>query len=169
MACVFLLLFPAIVFSVEAMELSSRAFKDGGRIPIKYTGGGYNISPPLEWQDVPEGTQTFVLIVGDPDAPAGTWIHWLVYDIPGNERSLYPAIPAKGVLPNGMKQGRNSFRFIGYGGPYPPPGSTHRYRFTLYALNTFLDLPPGADKGYLLSRMEGHIIEKSELTGLFGR
>jgi hypothetical protein len=155
--------------SAEALQITSKAFKDGERIPLKYTGLSYNMSPPLSWKDVPEGTKSFVLTVEDPDASGGTWVHWVAYDIPAGERFLRPNLPLRGILPNGMKQGLNSFHTPGYGGPYPPPGPVHRYIFTLYALDILLNLPPGQDKQTVVSVMEGHILRQSELTGLFGR
>ena len=152
-----------------AFELKSSAFKNGESIPARYTGTGENISPPLEWSGSPEGTRSFALISDDPDAPMGTWVHWIVYDIPPDKNNLPEGVSKEKVLHDGSKQGRTSFLKIGYGGPYPPRGPAHRYFFKLYALDTKLDLKPGATKKILLKAMEGHIIEKVELMGRFQR
>jgi len=152
-----------------AFEIWSRAFRDGELIPVKYTGISYNFSPPLEWKDPPEGTKSFVLIVDDPDAPTGVWTHWVAYDIPSSITRLNESLPLRGRLYNGMKQGKNSFGTPGYGGPYPPPGRVHRYVFTLYALDTALNLPPGMMKEMVREAMEGHVLAECGLTGMFGR
>jgi Raf kinase inhibitor-like YbhB/YbcL family protein len=148
--------------------LTSAAFSMEEAIPTKYSCDGENISPPLEWSDPPDGTQSFVLISDDPDAPAGTWVHWLLYNIPADARALPEAIPPEGELPDGSRHGKNSFRRLDYGGPCPPSG-THRYFFKLYALDTVLDLEPGADKETLLQAMGGHILAQSELMGTYSR
>lgn len=158
------MLFPG---AVQALELVSDAFEEDGVIPIKYTGKGADVSPPLSWSDVPEGTKSFALVMDDPDAPMGTWIHWVIYDIPGDSRALEEGIPRDLVLQDGTRQGINSFRWSGYGGPAPPPGSSHRYFFRLYALDTVLDLAPGANKGQLMRTMQGHILAQARLIGIF--
>ena len=150
-------------------ELTSTAFAPWGAIPGKYTCDGEDISPPLQWSDPPQGAQSLALICDDPDAPMGTWTHWLIYDIPGNQSGLPEGVPATEALQGGTKQGLNSWPRIGYGGPSPPPGKPHRYFFRLYALNGMLDLPPGADKKTLLKAMEGKILAQAEFHGTYGR
>ena len=114
-------------------------------------------------------TQSFALIMEDPDAPGGTWTHWVVYNIPNDKGYLKERLPKKGMMFNGIMQGRNSLGTLGYGCPYPPPGPAHRYVFKLYALDRKLNLPPGITKDHLLVSMEGHILDTAELTGTFGR
>jgi len=150
------------------LELKSSAFSEEEFIPEKYTCQGDDISPPLSWSGAPEGTSSFVLICDDPDAPAGTWDHWLIYNIPEERDSLEEDIaPEKEVQE--MNQGLNDFDNIGYGGPCPPPGPSHRYVFTLYALDEELDLEPGLTKEELLESIESNILEKTELVGKFSR
>jgi hypothetical protein len=144
------------------MKLTSSAFVDGGNIPSKYTCDGVNISPPLEISDVPEGTQTLALVMDDPDAPMGTFDHWLVWNIPKETREIL-----EGTEPQGV-QGRTDFGKLGYGGPCPPFG-THAYKFKLYALNKKLDLREGSSKRELENAMKGHIIEEVVLTGKYRR
>ena len=152
-----------------ALELKSPAFKNGEFIPAKYTCKGKGVSPPLEWGDIPEGTKTLALISDDPDAPMGTWVHWVLYDMPGDKKSLPEAVKKDDILDDGSKQGMTDFGRPGYGGPCPPPGAAHRYFFRLYALDSKLDLKPKLTKKKLLDAIEGHIIEKSELMGKFKR
>jgi len=151
-----------------AMTLTSTAFTEGASIPQKYTCDGKNVSPPLQWEGVPGETSSFALIADDPDAPAGTWVHWVIYRIPPENNGLEEEITATRKLENGMVQGENDFGRIGYGGPCPP-GGTHRYYFRLYALDTELDLEPGATKQELLDAMEGHILEETQLMGRYSR
>jgi Raf kinase inhibitor-like YbhB/YbcL family protein len=150
------------------MIIRSPAFKNGERIPPTYTCDGENISPPLSWSGTPRETKTYALIMDDPDAPAGVFTHWVIFDIPAGSSNLQEKIPAGGTLSNGAVQGRNSSGRIGYTGPCPPSG-THRYVFHLYALDTQLSLQPGATKQDLLNAMEGHILAGAELTVLFSR
>lgn len=157
-----------VVVDVEPLELSSSAFAHEAPIPVKYSCDGENISPPLAWSDPPEGTMSFALINDDPDAPVGTWIHWVLYNIPGNTRALGEAIPAQAELADRSLHGENSWGRFDYGGPCPPSG-THRYFFKLYALDTILDLGAGADKEILLATMEGHILAEAELMGTYER
>jgi len=152
-----------------AFELTSSAFAQGRAIPGRYTCDGPNVSVPLEWSDPPAGTDSFVLIVDDPDAPGGTWVHWVLYDLPGSIRRLPEGVPAKKTLPDGSKQGVNDFRKIGYGGPCPPRGPAHRYYFTLYAVDRAVGLPPGATKAKLLEAIGGHTLGEAQLTGRYGR
>jgi len=152
----------------RAMGLTSPAFDEGGMIPGKYTCDGRDISPPLTWESPPEGTQSFALICDDPDAPAGTWVHWVYYDIPASIRGLPKNVPTRREPDSGGKQGINDFRRIGYGGPCPP-GGTHRYFFRLYALDALLNLNPGLTKRELLREMEGHILDRAIFMGKYTR
>lgn len=152
----------------DTMRLASAAFTEGGTIPARYTGDGEDVSPPLAWSDAPAGTKSFALICDDPDAPRGTWVHWVVFSIPANVNSLGEDVPADKTLANGARHGITDFRKLGYGGPAPPSG-THRYYFKLYALDTMLDLQPGATKGQLLDAMKGHILAEAQLMGKYAR
>jgi Raf kinase inhibitor-like YbhB/YbcL family protein len=154
----------------EAMELKikSSAFNEGGMIPKKYTCDGANVSPPLAWDAVPTNTKSLALISDDPDAPVGTWVHWVIYNIPPTIKELPENIPPHNTIENGAQQGTNDFRMIGYGGPCPPRG-THRYYFKLYALDKVLDGEPGLTKAHLLKAMEGHIVAQGQLMGRYQR
>jgi Raf kinase inhibitor-like YbhB/YbcL family protein len=151
------------------IELSSTAFREGEAIPKAYTGDGKDLSPPLRWSDPPQGTRTFALICDDPDAPRGTWVHWVLFNLPADRRELAEGVPAQEVLDGGAKQGKNDFGNIGYGGPAPPKGKPHRYFFKLYALDTPLDLAPGATKAQLVAAMQGHVLAEGQLMGRYGR
>jgi Raf kinase inhibitor-like YbhB/YbcL family protein len=137
-------------------------------IPQHYSCDGDNVSPPLQWENVPDGTESFALIAEDPDAPGGTFIHWILYNLPPALRWLPEDVRRDGMLPNGAMQGRNSFQKIGYDGPCPP-GGAHRYFFRLYALDTRLELPPAATKEDLLEAMDGHILAEAEMVGKYTR
>ncbi|HUS44823.1 MAG TPA: YbhB/YbcL family Raf kinase inhibitor-like protein [Phycisphaerae bacterium] len=153
-------------------ELTSPVFGAGERIPKKYTGEGEDTSPPLEWTDPPEGTLAFALVCDDPDAPVGTWDHWLIWNLSADSRKLPGGVPTQQTLPDfgGARQGDNSWPKIGYGGPMPPPGhGTHHYNFVLYALDTVLDLAPGANKAALQKAMKGHVLAEARLTGTYSR
>jgi Raf kinase inhibitor-like YbhB/YbcL family protein len=150
------------------MELKSSAFTAGEMIPQKYTCDGPDVSPPLSWSDVPAGAKSLALIADDPDAPMGTWVHWVAWNIPPNARGLEEGVPKRDSLPNGMKQGTTDFRSIGYGGPCPPSG-THRYFFKLYALDTSLNLPPSTTKKDLEKALQGHLLQQVELMGKYAR
>lgn len=154
---------------VTAMDVTSPAFQDGGRIPVKYTADGDDMSPAINWSHAPEGTGQFVLICDDPDAPSGTFTHWVIYGIYGNKTGLPEGVPQIEELDDRSMQGVNSFGKIGYGGPAPPKGKPHRYIFKLYALDARMDLPAGIAKDKLLKAMEGHVIAEGTLTGLYGR
>jgi len=155
--------------SKMTIQLTSSAFLEGAPIPAQYTCDGQDISPPLKWRNVPQGTKTLALICDDPDAPVGTWVHWVLYSLPGSVGELPEGLPPTETLPNGAKQGLNDFRRVGYGGPCPPGGGPHRYFFKLYALNAELDLPPKATKKDLLRAMEGHILAEGQLMGIYKR
>lgn len=150
------------------IKITSSAFEDGGMIPPKYTCDGEDISPPLQWEGVPEATQSIALISDDPDAPVGTWVHWVIFGLPAETTELPENVPPDENLTSGAKQGKSDFGRIGYGGPCPPSG-THRYFFKIYALDAELDLPPGATKSQLLQAMEGHILAEGQLIGKYQR
>jgi hypothetical protein len=155
---------------VQAMELkvTSAAFSEGGMIPSQYTCDGADKSPPISWTKGPEGTKSYALISDDPDAPVGTWVHWVIYNIPASVTSLAENIPKKARLDDGSLQGINDFKKYGYGGPCPP-GGTHRYYFKVYALNTVISAEPGLTKKQLLKAMEGHILAQGQLMGRYSR
>lgn len=152
-----------------SLSISSSAFNEGDRIPDKYTCEGEDISPQLTWRDAPEGTKSFTLICDDPDAPMGTWDHWLIYNIPADSEGLSEAVPTDESLTDGSKQGLNSWEKKSYGGPCPPPGDPHRYFFKLYALDTMLTLTGDADKSTLENAMQEHILAEAQLMGTFSR
>ena len=152
-----------------AFTLSSKAFPNGGAIPKKFTCDGEDVSPDLSWTAAPSGTQSFVLIADDPDAPAGTWTHWLLYNLPSTTTTLAEGVHKKEEIPGGALQGRNDFCRIGYGGACPPPGKAHRYFFRLQALDRSLSLKPGAGRAQLEKAMEGHILGKAEWMGKYQR
>jgi Raf kinase inhibitor-like YbhB/YbcL family protein len=164
---------PSETPSMEAtmsLELTSDAFMSGQSIPAKYACTGRNISPALAWNEPPSGTQSFALIADDPDAPMGTWVHWVLFNIPATARSLQEDLPVTGknVDPNAIFVGKNSSGNIGYDGPCPPSG-THHYFFKLYALDTVISLLPGATKEQVLKELEGHILAQGELMGTFSK
>jgi len=150
-------------------ELKSSAFAPSGMIPRKHTCDGSDLSPALEWTGVPDGTRTLALICDDPDAPMGTWVHWVLYNLPGDESGLPEGISPTETIEQGALQGINDFGRIGYGGPCPPPGKPHRYSFRLYALDEKVSLAPGASKRDLMRALENHILGQAELMGKYGR
>ena len=156
-----------------ALEITSSAFAANSAIPAKYTCDGEDLSPELSWTGVPERTKSLVLIMDDPDAPPGTWVHWVLYDLPADASGLPEGLPEKEKLENGAAHGLcwgvNSFSRVGYHGPCPPPGSPHRYCFKLYALDTLLCLAPRATKPDVLKAMEGHVLAQGELIGTHRR
>ena len=151
------------------LQISSTAFSASAAIPKKFTCDGPDVSPQLKWNDPPANAQAFALIMDDPDAPAGTWVHWVLYDLPPNTRELPEAVAKQEQLSSGARQGRNDFGKIGYGGPCPPPGKPHRYFFTLYALDAKLGLKAVATKADVERAMKGHILAQTELVGRYGR
>lgn len=151
-----------------SMKISSSQFDSGGSIPLQYTCDGENLSPPLEFGAIPESAKSLALIVDDPDAPAGIWVHWVLYNLPAGVHSLPEGIPPRASLDNGAKQGINDFRKSGYGGPCPP-GGTHRYNFRLFALDRMLDAPAGLTKKELLKTIQGHVLEEAVLMGRYTR
>jgi len=151
------------------LQISSTAFSGGEMIPKKFTCDGPDVSPQLSWTDAPAATQSFALIMDDPDAPVGTWVHWVLYNLPANTKELPEGVEKQEQLASGALQGRNDFRKIGYGGPCPPAGKPHRYFFKLYALDTKPSLNAGATKADLERAMKGHIVGQTELMGRYGR
>jgi len=152
-----------------AFELKSSAFKAGETIPRKHTCDGQDLSPPLAWADPPPGTKSFALVCDDPDAPAGTWVHWVLYGVPASVTSLPEGVRPAPTLDDGSRQGTNDFRRTGYGGPCPPRGAPHRYSFRLYALAAVPELAPGATKAALLKAIGGHTLGQAELMGRYAR
>jgi len=159
---------PVAMEEPVSISLTSSAFAQEASIPEKYTCKGENVSPALSWGEPPAGTQSFVLIMDDPDAPGGTWVHWVLFNIPTSTHSLPEAFPADATLPDGSMSGKSSFGKTGYGGPCPPSG-THHYFFKLYALDEMLAIPVRANKGELEKAMVGHILAQAELMGTFSK
>jgi Raf kinase inhibitor-like YbhB/YbcL family protein len=151
------------------MKISSDAFAANETIPKKFTCDGPDVSPKLTWSEPPAKTQGFALIMDDPDAPAGTWVHWVLFDLPAETRELAEGVAKQEQLANGARQGRNDFGKIGYGGPCPPPGNPHRYFFKLYALDAKLNLKASATKADVERAMHGHSLAHAELIGRYGR
>ena len=150
------------------IKITSSAFEEGGMIPKKYTCDDINVSPPLTWNSIPDGTKSFALICDDPDAPMGTWVHWVLFNLSANIKELPENITPQQILESGAKQGKNDFGNIGYGGPCPP-GGTHRYYFKLYGLDAEINLDSGTTKKQLLKAMEGHILAEGQLMGKYNR
>ena len=152
-----------------SFKLTSSAFAVGGEIPNQYTCKGQDVSPALAWSGAPAHTASFAIIMDDPDAPAGTWVHWVMWDVPGSAHLLPEGVAKREQLDDGARQGRNSFGKIGYNGPCPPAGQTHRYFFRIYALDGKLDLQPAATREHSDDAMQGHILAQSEYMGTFHR
>lgn len=152
-----------------AFTIKSNAFENGATIPKKFTCDSTDLSPPLAWSGAPEGTKCFALICDDPDAPMGTWVHWVLWGLPPSTTSLPEGVPTDSTLASGAKQGMNSWPRVGYGGPCPPPGKPHRYFFKLYALDTTLTLPSSANKAKLEEAMKEHILAETQVMGTYGR
>ncbi|MFH1675809.1 MAG: YbhB/YbcL family Raf kinase inhibitor-like protein [bacterium] len=153
------------------MKLTSSEFKNGGRLPDKCAYAKENLSPQLNWSEIPPGTSEFAIICDDPDAPSRTWVHWVFYGIPATATGLDLGIPKKPEpsVPIDSKQGKNDFRQFGYDGPHPPPGPQHRYFFKVFALKEPLKLAPGVNVDVLIKAMKGKIIEQAEIIGIYSR
>ena len=151
-----------------SLDIKSSAFENEGMIPKQYSCDGKDISPELSWSGAPENTKSFALICDDPDAPGGTFVHWVIFGIPAEVNKLNENVPNNEILENGAKRGKNNFGKIGYGGPCPP-GGTHRYYFKLYALDQDVDLEPGISKDLLLSKIKDNIIDEAQLMGKYER
>ena len=149
------------------LVVSSPAFEEGGQIPEEYTCDGSDISPLLNWNEPPASTRSLTLIMDDPDAPGGVFTHWVIFNLPAGSTQLLEAVPTDPELPSGALQGNNDLGRIGYGGPCPPSGNPHRYRFTLYAVDEVLELSPGASKSQVLQALEGHVLAQGRLTGTY--
>jgi Raf kinase inhibitor-like YbhB/YbcL family protein len=149
--------------------LASPAFSPGGAIPRQHTCDGADQSPPLSWSNLPDGTKSLALIVEDPDAPNGTFTHWVLFNIPPEPSELNSGVVKQTILPNGARHGRNDFRRGGYGGPCPPRGPAHRYVFRLLALDTPLTVTPGGAPSEIRAAATGHLLGEAELVGTYGR
>ncbi len=148
------------------IQMTSKAFQKGGMIPKQYTCSGKNVSPPLAWSGVPKNAKSIALIMDDPDAPRGTYVHWVVYNMPPDRKGFLENVRPGKTIPGGGQQGVTTGRKNGYLGPCPPSG-THRYFFKLYALDTMLKLKSGASKKDLLKAMDGHVVDLGELMGTY--
>ena len=151
------------------IQITSSAFSEGGPIPKKYTCDAEDASPPLAWSGVPAGAKSLALIADDPDAPMGTWVHWVIFNLPPTLTGLSEGITKASQVGGGAIQGNNDFRRIGYGGPCPPRGKQHRYFFKLYALDTSLALKAGSSKADLEKAMRGHVLAQGQLMGTYSR
>jgi Raf kinase inhibitor-like YbhB/YbcL family protein len=149
--------------------ITTKAFPAGGKIPKQYTCDGQDLSPELTWSNPPAGTQSFALIMDDPDAPSGTFTHWIVWDIPPSTTALPEGTAKEQSLSDGTRQGQNSAKKIGYKGPCPPPGKPHRYFFRLFALDTKVELKAGGSRSELEGAMQGHTLAHAEVMGTYGR
>jgi Raf kinase inhibitor-like YbhB/YbcL family protein len=148
--------------------MTSAAFRDGERIPRRFTADGENLSPPLRWTDPPSGTRSFAIVCEDPDAPSGLFVHWVAWNIPADHRELKEGA-SRTAEASGIRHGRNGFGNAGYGGPKPPPGKPHRYRFRLFALDAPLELPTGASRSELERSMAGHVLGSGTVVGTYER
>lgn len=151
------------------IKITSTAFAEGQQIPRKQAHDNEDLSPALKWSGVPPAAKSLALICDDPDAPMGTWVHWVIYNLPPALAGLAEGVAKTPELANGAKQGVNDYKSIGYGGPYPPPGKPHRYYFKMYALDAMLDLDAGSTKADLLKAMEGHVLAQGQLMGTYQR
>ncbi|MGD0073584.1 MAG: YbhB/YbcL family Raf kinase inhibitor-like protein [Candidatus Binataceae bacterium] len=167
--CVLLLGLAQTAYAQTALKLSSSAFAPEGAIPKQFTCDGKNYSPALTWTDVPPNAKTLALIVEDPDSPGGTFVHWVVYNLPATARHLDPNVAEAFAISDGGEQGRNSFGREGYAGPCPPSGAVHHYHFRLYALDTSLKLQPGASAVEVEAAMKGHVLASADFVGTYTR
>ena len=151
------------------INIKSNVFEYDALIPETHTCDDINVSPPLYWNTIPEHTISFTIICEDPDAPMGTFTHWIIFNIPSNVKKLPNGVKKEERLENGTIQGLNDFGYIGYGGPCPPEGPEHKYYFRIYALDTTLNLNPGATKEELMNAMWGKVLDEGELMGKYGR
>lgn len=160
---------PAVAAAAGAtITLSSASLRDG-KVPREFTCDGNDSSPPLNWTAPPNGTRSLALTVTDPDAPGGTFTHWVLFNLPATSNGLPQGVPGQGELSDGSRQGRNDFGKLGYGGPCPPRGTPHHYVFTLYAVDRALEATAGADRSQVEGAMNGHVLAHSELTARYGR
>lgn len=152
-----------------SIQITSPAFEEGKPIPKKHTCGGPDVSPPLEWKGVPEASKSLVIMCDDPDAAMGTWVHWVLFNLPPDATKIAENVAKKPILDGGARQGVNDFQRVGYGGPCPPPGKTHRYFFKLYALDTMIDVGEGVHKKDVEKAMQGHVLAQGQLMGTYKR
>lgn len=162
-------LLPFSATASSALRIAGDAFEEGKSIPRKFTCDDADRSPPLHWEGAPEGTNALALVMDDPDAPSGTWTHWLLYNMPPATQALGEGIPTSATLGDGSRQGTNDFGKVGYSGPCPPPGSTHRYRFKLYALSSPIELEPGAKRDAVVKAINEKRLAEAALTATYGR
>ncbi|MBN2358013.1 MAG: YbhB/YbcL family Raf kinase inhibitor-like protein [Deltaproteobacteria bacterium] len=155
--------------ALPKLKLESAAFKQGEPIPNKYTCSAEDLSPPLSWSGVPAAAKSLALICDDPDAPRGTWVHWVLYNLDPETTSLPEGVAKEASGPASSRQGTSDFKRVGYGGPCPPPGKPHRYFFKLYAVDRILGLDDGATKAEVMKAIEGHVVARGELMGTFAR
>lgn len=160
---------PSTEAKAGALSISSPAFADGETIPHRFSQFGAGVSPTLEWSGAPEGTRSFALLLRDPDAPMGTFVHWVIYGIPDSATGLPEGVPNEPTLADGAKQGANSARKVGYVGPRPPAGPAHRYIFTLYALDQQMGLGPGLSEQELMEQIAGRVLDSAKVMGKFAR
>ncbi len=154
---------------MEKISVLAEGFNEGDTIPDEFTCNGKNISPSISWKGIPAGTESITLIMDDPDAPRGTFVHWVIYNMPARTRDLPKGMPNNKTLADGSMQGMTDFGRPGYGGPCPPPGKPHRYFFKVYALDMKINLPAGASKSQVESAMKGHILAEGVLMGKYQR
>ena len=152
-----------------SIAVTSPAFSEGVAIPKRHAGEGDNLSPAISWSGSPSSAKSFVLLVEDPDAPSGTFVHWVLFNVPPGVGKLAEGLPAKSTLPGVGRQGTNDAHEIGYFGPYPPPGKPHRYFFKIFALDRMLDLPDGCDPAQVHLAMQDHILDTGSLMGTYRR
>ncbi len=152
-----------------SFQISTSSFPADGSIPRKYTCDGQDVSPALTWSGAPPNTKSFALIADDPDAPVGIWTHWLIWNLPAVTHQIAEGTAKDAQLPDGARQGQNDFRKVGYNGPCPPPGKPHRYFFKLFALDTSLEVKPGADREELEAAMKSHVLAQTQVMGRYGR
>jgi Raf kinase inhibitor-like YbhB/YbcL family protein len=157
------------VNTMQTISITTEAFLSGEYIPSKYSCDSDDISPQLSWKGVPTDANSIVLIMDDPDAPSGTFVHWVLFNIPPGMQHLPEGIPSDNILGDGSRHGMTDFGRTGYGGPCPPRGKPHRYFFRVYALDTKLDIPAGASRKQVDNAMKGHVLAHGELIGKFGR
>ncbi len=155
--------------NMEKISVLAEGFNEGDIIPDEFTCNGKDISPSISLKGIPEGTKSIALIMDDPDAPGGTFVHWIIYDIPSRTQNLPKGMPPDKTLADGSMQGMTDFGQPGYGGPCPPPGKPHRYFFKVYALDMKINLPAGASKNQVESAMKGHILADGVLMGKYQR
>jgi Raf kinase inhibitor-like YbhB/YbcL family protein len=166
---ILLLRLPGVALAQSQLTLTSPAIAPGATIPAEFACTGADRSPELSWSGAPKSTVTFALLVDDPDAPGGTFFHWVAYNIPASRTSLPAGVPQSAEIPAGGKQGMNSFGHLGYNGPCPPPGKTHHYRFHLYAVDSEVNVGDQADAPAIQSAIKGHVAGDAELVGTFQR